>query len=540
VPALRIPALSGREDRSSATIETASEFPALALFAERARAVRSDFTLDADNIQDVMSICILLDGLPLAIELMAARMRLMTPRALREQLNNQFVLSANGMRSASPRQKTLNDAIAWGYKLLSEEEQRLFAYLSVFSGGFTQEAVEAMFSDKFVGTYISSLITSLLDKSLLQRTFDRETPDATLFNMLVTIQKFAQNCLQDMGQEQEAHTKHLAYFLDLTKQADHKMRGPRQVEWLRRLGSMRDNLRSALEWAIETGQTEIALQMAGHLSWFWSMRSELSEGRQWLGRVVGLPDAPRYAKFYPYALAQLALHTWLQNGPKEGRPFVEQALSVARADEDKENIAWALSIFGLVLNQERDFIAAQSALEESRALFQEVGDSWGYAFAIGGLAMSANIQDDLETSLTRYEEELVAYRQLGDMFFENVALRFIGIIYIRKGNLTRGAAALREALLIAQQLDSKQEIALALSYIGDAAQAQGDAVRAVHLYLASKNTLDSIGAWRQDLEVELEEKLASCRAALDESMFARTLERGSAMTMEQAVQLALL
>jgi predicted ATPase/DNA-binding XRE family transcriptional regulator len=540
VPALRIPALSGREERPSATIETASEFPALALFAERARAVRSDFTLDADNIPEIASICILLDGLPLAIELMAARMRLMTPRALREQLNNQFVLSANGLRSASPRQKTLNDAITWSYKLLSEEEQRLFAYLSVFSGGLTQEAIEAMFSDKFVGTSISSLLTSLLDKSLLQRIFDHETPDVMLFNMLMTIQNFAQNCLQDMGQEQEAHKKHLAYFLNLTKQADHKMRGPRQVEWLHRLGSMRNNLRSALERAIETGQTEMALQMAGRLSWFWSMGSEFSEGRQWLGRVVRLPDAPRYAKLYAFALAQLALLTWLQNGPREGRPFVEQALSVARADEDKENIAWALSVFGLVLNQERDFIAAQSALEESRALFQEVGDRWGTAFAIGGLAMSAYFQDDLETSLTRQEEELAAYRQLGDKFFENVALRLIGIIHIRQGNLTRGVAALQEALRTAQQLDSKQEIAMALSYIGDAAQAQGDAARAVHLYLASKNTLDSIGAWRQDGEVELEGKLASCRAALDESMFAHSVERGSAMTMEQAVQLALL
>ena len=358
--------------------------------------------------------------------------------------------------------------------------------------------------------------------------------------MLVTIQNFAQNCLLDMGQEQEAHKKHVAYFLDLTRQADHKIRGPRQVEWLRRLGSMRDNLRSALDWAIETRQTEIALEMASHLSWFWSMRSEFSEGRQWLGSVVGLPDSSRYAKFYPYALAQLALHTWLQNGPKKGRQFVDQALSVARLGEDKENIAWALNVFGLVLAQERDFTTAQSALEESRALFQEVGDSWGYAFSIGGLAMSAYIQDDLETSLTRHEEELMAYRQLGDMFFENVALRFIGMIHIRKGNLSRGAAALREALVIAQQLDSKQEIALALSFLGDVFQAQGDSVRAVHLYQASKNTLDSIGAWRQDGEGELEEKLASCRVALDKSMFANAVEHGSVMTMEQAIQLALL
>lgn len=443
------------------------------------------------------------------------------------------------MRSPSPRQKTLNDAIAWSYKLLSEKEQRLFAYLSVFSGGFTQEAVEAMFSDRFVGTSISSLMTSLLDKSLLRRTFDRETPGVMLFNMLMTIQHYARNCLQGMGKEEKARESHLAYFLDLTKQADHEIRGPRQVEWLHRLDAMRDNLRSALEWAIETGQTEIALQMAGHLSWFWSMRSEFNEGRQWLGRVVGLPDAPRYARSYSYTLAQLALHAWLHSGPKEARPFVEQALSTARAHDDTWNTAWALNIFGLVLTDGSDFIGAQSALEESRAFFREIHDKWGYAYAVLCLGRNAYAQGDLATSLALQEEGLVAFRQLGDKFFENTALRYIGLIQIGQGNLSQGVAALREALLIAQQLDSKQEIAWALSHIGDATQAEGKAARAVPLYLASSNVLDSIGAWRQGDEASLEKKLVSCRAALDESTFAHSMERGHAMTMEQAIEYAL-
>jgi non-specific serine/threonine protein kinase len=238
-------------------------------------------------------------------------------------------------------------------------------------------------------------------------------------------------------------------------------------------------------------------------------------------------------------LAQLALHAWLQSGSNEARPFVEQALSIARAHNDRWNIAWSLSVFGLVLTQESDFIGAQSAFEESKALFEEVRDKRAYAFAVGGLAMSAYIQGDLATSLTLQEENLVAYRQLGDKFFENAALRFIGMIQVRQGNLTHGVAALREALLIAQKIDSKQEIANALTHIGEAAQAEGNAARAVHLYWASRNILDSIGAWRQNDEAELEEKLASCRAALDESTFAHTIERGHTMTMEQAIEYAL-
>ena len=539
VPALEVPVLPVPGAISSIDLETASEFPALTLFTERARSVRSDFAVDADNIRSVASICMQVDGLPLAIELMAARMRFMTPQALLDHLNNQFLLSANGMRSPSPRQKTLNDAIAWSYRLLSETEQRLFAPLSVFSGGFTQEAVEAMFVDSFVGTSLSSLLTSLLDKSLLQRVLDREMPDAMLFSMLGMIQHFALNRLRDMEKEEETRKKHLSYFLDLTKRAEKEIHGPEQVKWLHRLGAMRDNLRSALEWAITTGQVEIALQMANDLSWFWNMRSEFSEGRLWLGKVVEMPEAPRYPRLYSYALAQLALHTWLQSGPEEARPFVQQALSIARAHNDRWNIAWALSILGLILTDESDFIRAQSALEESRALFREVHNDWGYTYAVVGLARNAHAQGDLAASLALQEEGLVVYRQLGDKFSENMARCFIGFIQVRQGNLASGVAALQEVLRIAQQLDSKQEIAWALFHIGDAAQAEGNAARAVPLYLAFKNVLDSIGAWRQDDEAELEENLATCRAALSESEFAEVVEQGRGMTMEQAIAYAL-
>jgi predicted ATPase/transcriptional regulator with XRE-family HTH domain len=534
-----VPALDLPEKNSSAPIKTVSAFPALTLFAERARAVHPHFALDADNIQAVASICIQVDGLPLAIEIMAARMRLMAPQALLDQLNDQYVLSADGMRSASPRQKTLNDAIAWSHKLLSETEQRLFTYLAVFSGGFTQEAVEAMFSDSFVGISISSLLTSLLDKSLLQRASDPETPDAALFSMLVTIQHFALSRLRDMEKEEEARRQHAAYFLAFAKQAAKEIHGHGQVKWLHRLTAMRDNLRSALEWAVETAQTEIALQMANDLSWFWNMRSEFSEGRLWLGKVVAMPDARRYPNLYSYTLAQLALLTWLQSGPKKARPFVEQALATAREHNDKGNVAWALSILGLFLPLESDFTGAQSALEESRALFREVDDMWGYAYAVGGLGLNAYTQGDLATSLALQEEEVIRFRQLGDKFFENEVLRNIAVIQIRQGNLTGGMAALREALLISQQLDSKQEIAWALIQIGDAARAEGDAARAASIYLASRNILDSLGALKQDDETVLEEKLAACRAALSESAFNKAVEQSRSMTMEQAITYAL-
>jgi predicted ATPase len=532
-----ISTLSVPKEISLADIQTVSEFPALTLFAERARAVRADFVLANDNIQAVASICAQLDGLPLAIELIAARMRLMTPQALLEHWNNQYVLSADGMRSRPTRQKTLKDAIAWSYNLLSAEEQRLFACLSIFSGGFTLEIVETMFSELFVGRSLSSLITSLLDKSLLQSMFDAR--GQVRFNMLVTIRQFALDRLQNMGSEADARNKHLVYFLNLAAQADKEIHGPNQVTWLRRLSSERDNLRSALSWATETRQTEVALQMVGHLSLFWFRRANLSEGRQWLGQALMLPDAPQYPRLYSYALAQLAFHTWLQIGPKEARPFVEQALSVARAHADEWNTAWALTVKGLVLIAEENFEAAQSTLEESKRRFRSIHDEWGYANAIISLANGAYHQDDQVTELALHKESLFLFRKLGDKYFESVALRFIGMLQLKQGDVNDSVAALREALLLAQQLDSQYELAAGLRHIGNAAQIVGTPARAVHVWWASRNILDSIGAWQQEAEAEFARDRAVCRAALDEVTFAAAEQEGRAMTMEQAIAYAL-
>jgi predicted ATPase len=183
--------------------ETLEKFPALKLFAERARAVRSDFILSAENLPAITSIFAQLDGLPLAIELIAARMRLMSPQALLERINSRFILSADGMRALSARQKTLNEAIGWSYNLLSEEEQKVLAYLAVFSGGFTLEAAEVMFSSVVTAKPLSDLVTSLLDKSLLQRAPEREVGRIAnpTYTMLVTIQEFARERLREMGKE---------------------------------------------------------------------------------------------------------------------------------------------------------------------------------------------------------------------------------------------------------------------------------------------------------------------------------------------------
>jgi predicted ATPase/DNA-binding XRE family transcriptional regulator len=534
-----VPAFDVPSESSSVDMKTVTEFPALTLFAERARAVRPDFVLNAKNIKTVSIICAQLDGLPLAIELIAARMRLMSPQALLERLNNQFILSADGMRASSPRQKTLNDAIGWSYDLLSAEEQKLFARLSVFSGGFTLDAAEAIFSRTVTDRPISNLITSLLDKSLLQRVLDREARGEPHYTMLVTIQEFARAHLRGMDEETETRNWHLAYFLDLAEKGDREIRGPNQIEWLDRLHVMRDNLRAALDWTIETGQTEAALQMARKLHWFFFVRGDHNEGRQWLGRVLALPDASEYPGLYAEALTQIAHHTWLQIGGKEARPLVEQALSITQIHDDKRNTAKALAILGLVLTHENNFAAAQSTLEESKVLFRDVHDQWGFAHAVMCLALGFFRQDDWATTLALHEQALTLFREVGDRYFQSAALRFIGYVHVRQSNWLVAQNALREALILAKELSSTWEIAAVLWGLTDAVQGAGDYARAVRLNWAAKNVFELVGTWKQEDESVFEEVLESCRAALGESEFAAAVAEGRAMTMEQAIAYAL-
>jgi predicted ATPase/class 3 adenylate cyclase/DNA-binding XRE family transcriptional regulator len=532
IPAFDLPA-----DNSSQDLENALKYPALALFVERARAVRSDFSLNADNVETLLAICARLDGLPLAIELIAARMRFMSPQALLERLSAQFVLTADGTRAASERQKTLQNAIDWSYGLLPPEEQKLFAYLSVFSGGFTLDMAEKIFSQTVTEKSAPDYVASLLDKSLLQHSAVEHSD--TYYTMLVTIQEFARHRLRDRGEENETRNRHLAYFLDLTKNADRELRGPNQLKWLRRLETIVDNLRAALDWAIESHQAEQALQLVRKLDWFWFIRSEHNEGRQWLDRILKMQDTPLYEEPRAEALYDIAHHIWLQIGHIEARPYAEQALSIARIHNDQPNIARALSILGLVLADEKNFTEAQSTLEESIVLYQKIGDEWGNAHSLTCLGHVSEVKGDLKTAVSLREQALELFRKLGDRYFESATLNFLGIIQAMQGNVERGMAELQESLRLAQQCDSSYEIAMNLWSFAEVSQMEGNQPRAVHLYLAAKNAYDSIGAWQKSNEAKFENTLAACRAALSESEFAKAEAQGHAMTMEQAIAYAL-
>lgn len=537
VPALDVPALDSPGEDSSVDMDTVSNFPALTLFAERARAVRPNFALDAENIKAISAICKQLDGMPLAIELIAARMRLITPQALSERLQDEFLLTDDGMRGVPTRQKSLNNAIGWSYKLLSGDEQKLFSWLSIFSGGFTLEAAETIFSQALTETTVSALVASLLDKSLLQRSLD--SSDEARYTMLATIQEFARQRLRETDREAEIRNWHLAYFLELAGQAEQALRGPDQPKWLKRLNSMHDNLRVALDWAIESGQPGTALQMARRLWWFWSKRSEFNEGRQWLKRVISMREASLFHNLYADVLTQLAHHTLLQSGAKEAKPFVEQAVAIARTSNNRQTLADALMVLGIILAYEENFAAAQSTLEVSIGLFEQMQDPWGAAVAMMSLGYSADRNEDQVTALALQEQALAAFRELGDQYFQSVCLYGTGNLRAKQGEWEEGLAELRESLKLSRELGSRYEMASGLWRLAETEQRLGQPARSVRLYCAARNVYDSIGAWQPEDDLKFEDKLASCRGSLEESAIEETVEQGRAMTMEQAIAYAL-
>jgi len=541
VPAFDIPIES-----DTINLDNASAFPALTLFVERARAVRSDFKLTADNIQTIAAICAHLDGLPLVIELIAARMRLMSPQVLLERMNDQFVLTADGMRSPSERQKTLRNAIDWSYNLLSAAEQKLFVYLSVFSGGFTLADVEAIFAHTVTEKSVPELLTLLLDKSLIRRVANESKEDH--YEMLVTIREYALERLRQSGEETEVRNRHLAYFLALAEKADQELFRHNQLAWLSRLRLTRNNLRVALDWAIETKQTASALQMARNLDWFWHICSDYVEAAQGVLRVLELPDVSLFPEHHAGLLAQmqhykhlLGRHFVAQMQQGDAAAFARQALSIARAHNDSHNSARALSMIGLSLVIEKKFAEAQPVLEESGTLFQQAQDEWGYAYTVFLLGWSSFVQNDFAPALPILEQAYAIFKKLGERHFMCVCLRYIGITQIKLGETRQGVEALRDSLTFAQQLGSKYETAAGLYRWGQAAQYLGSPARTVALFWAAKTAHDAIGmgVWTQGLDAEFETVLARCRAELGEPAFSEAVERGRALTMEQAIEYAL-
>lgn len=470
VPPLTVPQLSQSKETD---VTAAQNFSALSLFAERARAVQSDFKLNPENANVIAAICARLDGLPLAIELIAARVRLMSSQELLSRMDDRFTLHADGMRAIPARQKTLHNSIVWSYDLLTREEQKFFAYLGVFAGGFTLDAAAEVTGN------MDALrsITTLLDKSLLQRVVREQ--EETRFTMLFTIREFALNRLNEMNETAKMRDQHLKYFLDLAEHADNEIHGPRQVEWLDRLETEHDNYRAALDWCITNGNIESALYLIGSFSGlgrFWSVRSYFSEARGWFNKVRASPDVTLYPIAYATALNGMSYTASLQGDFSAAISMAEESQHICQSLGHEGELRLAGALHGIGLAEfwgSGDNQRARICFEQAAAIYQARGSRWERATAIFRLGIVALDHKNYEQARSFFEESITTFKDLGDAFGLGRVYELMGRLSLDQGNYSQAYRMHEQGLLYDTHLRFQVAISSSLLSLGIICRIQG-------------------------------------------------------------------
>ncbi len=463
-------------------LATLSQYEAVALFIQRAQAVKADFQVTNANAPAVAGICARLDGLPLAIEL-ATRSKFFAPQALLVRLEQGLDVLSGGARDLPVRQRTLRGAMAWSYHLLPSEEQHLFRRLSVFVDSCMREAAEVVCraAGALAGDVLDGLL-SLVDKSLLRQ--EESAQGEPRFSMLQTLREFGLETLASAGETELTRQAHAAYYLRLSEQAEPELRGTQQAMWLNRLEAEHDNFRAALGWALENGEVEIGLRLVGALWRFWMARGHFTEGRGWLERVQERSSDAAPA-LQAKAFTGAGSMAWSQGNFQQAMRWHQQALALYREVGDKQGIAFALNNLGTQAQYQGDYERARAFLEESLALYRELGDQWGIALVLCNLGLGEAWQGDYERARALFEEYLAISRKLKDKADIALALHNLGDVARYQGDHRRAMAYLEECLSVCEELGDKRLTSMTLNILGLVARWQGNFARSAALHTES-------------------------------------------------------
>ena len=568
-------------------LEHLVQIPAVALFVERAREARPDFTLTSENAATIVELCQRLDGLPLALELAAAVLSLLSPAALLARLERRLPLPSRGARDLPERQQTLRNTIAWSYDLLEEGEQQLFRRLSVFAGGFTLEAVQAVCVFEAIETSspaqaddgaVLEQLAHLLDKSLVQA--QQGTGGEPRFTLLETIRKHATEQLAASGEEAALQQRHAHYFLKLAEEVEPHLSSPEGDIWLEQMKREDANLRAALAWSKANQDAgETGLRLAGVLYFYWFLLGSLHEGRAWLEEMLVRTGSSERSAARGRAFLGAGMLAWAEGDYEAACLRAEEGLSIVREAQDRRLIGLAESVLGLVRLSQGNTAAARPLLEGSRTLFKDVGDVWNEAFTLYQLGSVAYLSGDPAAARAYYEESLRLYQEQGDALYASVVLSALRVMVAIQGDqeLARfldqqllplmqqarnwGALVLflitcgdiwlhhwgdkqqakvlyRESLSQWRNLQRVEQgigIVKALAGLAEVAAAQGQAERAGRLLGAAESLLPSDSVYRK----EVNRHVAEARAHLDAVTFEAGWSAGQAMTQEQAITEAL-
>lgn len=576
VPSLTLP------DEASIGFEALAHSESVQLFVERASAANPRFSLNDQNAGAIAKICRRLDGIPLALELAAARLTVFSAEQVAARLDDRFRLLTGGSRTALPRQQTLRALIDWSYDLLSEPERSLFRRFSVFAGGCTYDAIESV----CVQLDVLNLLTQLVNKSLVAVEDEGREPR---YRLLETVRQYARDKLVELGEAQQARDAHFDFFVRLMDMAGEKLGSAEALEWVRRLDAEHDNVRAALEWGAEN-HLEATLRILPQIVRYWIRRGHEEEGRRYIAAILeraaklpvpdgmtgsrwlslmgeawnsgamlaysqgdnarGIPLAQRAVelarqagdqRLLALALGFQASSTLFLGRYQEAEPLVQEALVAARESGDKTLAGMPLSMLGQsIAMREPGSPLAQSYAAEGSALMEQSGDRWVAAMSQLGLAMGAKARGDLADARLRFSSIGPLFQELGDRHRLNMVRSELAHIDRYEGNLDKAEAAYRETILHWKRLGHRAAIAHQLESFAFIAEARQDNQRAARLYGAAEALRQVIGIDMTPAEkVEYGGQVARLRAGLDEKVFSAAWAEGRLMTMEQAVTYAL-
>ena len=536
-------------------------YPAIAMFVQSARSARPDFALTDENASTIASICARVDGLPLAIELVAARVKLLTPGEMLARLkgpgdNEALRLLTGGPRDMPDRHRTMHSAIGWSYDLLSDAEKKLFSWLGVFAGGFTLDAAE-----KVAGNYESDmahyphpdakpairdapsesvldLVSSLLDKSLVKRVSDEGGGEAR-FAMLETIRDYALEMLAASGQAPHAGKMHAAYYRALAERAEPFLVGPEQKQWLALLAREYSNMRASLAWALEAGHWELLAQMAILLWRLWYLQGPVNEGRTWLGHALARRDAispPMQAR----VLQGAGVLARSQGDATEAKALLEEGLALWREMGDKQGISNALNSLGLLAIEQGLYDEAQPYLEESALLDRERGDKQRLSVSLNNLGGVAFYRGDYLEARRFYTESLELRREMGDKWGIANSIYNLGEVAQHEGEYERSGDLYKESLVLRHEVGDRRGICICLDGVAAVAMHTEQYMLSAILISAADALRDATSAPRTAAAQADYERISSrVRMELGEEEYSRAWESGRMMGFEEALTLAL-
>ena len=484
VPSLRFP-----DTFHLPPVDSMVNYEAVRLFIERARSVQPSFTLTQETVGAVAHICRRLDGIPLAIELAAVRVKMLSLEQIVTRLEASYQLLSRGSRTALPRQQTLRATMDWSYSLLSEQEQRVFWRLSVFSGGFPLGAAEAVCADEDIrADEIFDVLSHLVDKSLvLVQMGNREVR----YRLLETLRQYALDKLREEGEEEPVRQRHRDWFLALAEEAAPALLGKQQVRWYNVLEREHDNLRTALRWSIDRNDDQPSARLGAALWRFWLLRGHLNEGRHWLEQALAqVPERTVLRAEVLHAVGALASR---QDDYARAYTLLEESIEICRTFKDTQGIAYALVSLSLLAHKQGDYVRATTYSEEYLPLLQQLGDKRATALTLSNLGMTVFYQGDDRRASALCEESLTLYRELGESRGIASSLTNLAMLLLPRGDYERASTLCQESLLLRQELGDKGGRAHTLTLLGRVALSQGDDERAVALYQESLSLQQELG-----------------------------------------------